>query len=59
MPELQVEASRAGTVMVTSTQDGSVSYDYTSYLGDKKRGEDSFSVNQYLKVEDGKLVSAY
>lgn len=59
MPELHVEASRAGTVMVTSTQDGSVSYDYTSYLGDKKRGEDSFSVNQYLKVEDGKLVSAY
>lgn len=59
MPELEVEASRAGTVMVTSTKDGSVSYGYTSYLGDKKRGEDSFSVNQYLKVEDGKLVSAY
>ncbi|QKS87991.1 hypothetical protein [Curtobacterium flaccumfaciens] len=58
-PELQVEASRAGTVMVTSTKDGSVSYSYTSYLGDKKRGEDSFDVNQYLKVEDGKLVSAY
>ncbi|TSD12553.1 hypothetical protein [Curtobacterium sp. KBS0715] len=59
MPELEVEASRAGTVMVTSTKDGSVSYSYTSYLGDKKRGEDSFDVNQYLKVEDGKLVSAY
>ncbi|WIB31713.1 hypothetical protein [Curtobacterium sp. MCSS17_005] len=59
MPELEVEASRAGTVMVTSTKDGSVSYGYTSYLGDKKRGEDSFSVNQYLKVQDGKLVSAY
>lgn len=59
MPELEVEASRAGTVMVTSTKDGSVSYGYTSYLGDKKRGEDSFDVNQYLKVEDGKLVSAY
>jgi hypothetical protein len=59
MPELQVEASRAGTVMVTSTKDGSVSYSYTSYLGDEKRGEDSFDVNQYLKVEDGKLVSAY
>ncbi|WP_418515498.1 hypothetical protein ACNUCX_11835 [Curtobacterium flaccumfaciens pv. flaccumfaciens] len=58
-PELEVEASRAGTVMVTSTKDGSVSYSYTSYLGDKKRGEDSFDVNQYLKVEDGKLVSAY
>ena len=59
MPELEVEASRSGTVMVTSTKDGSVSYDYKSYLGDKKRGEDSFSVSEYLKVEDGKLVSAY
>jgi hypothetical protein len=45
--------------MVQSTKDGVVEYDYTSYFGDKEHGEDSFDVNQYLKVEDGKLVSAY
>ncbi|MBF4608600.1 hypothetical protein [Curtobacterium sp. VKM Ac-1393] len=59
MPEVEVEASGAGTVMVQSTKDGVVEYDYTSYFGDEKHGEDSFDVNQYLKVEDGKLVSAY
>lgn len=59
MPEVEVEASAAGTVMVQSTKDGVVEYDYTSYFGDEKHGEDSFDVNQYLKVEDGKLVSAY
>lgn len=59
MPEVEVEASASGTVMVQSTKDGVVEYDYTSYFGDKEHGEDSFDVNQYLKVEDGKLVSAY
>lgn len=59
MPEVEVEASASGTVMVQSTKDGVVEYDYTSYFGNKEHGEDSFDVNQYLKVEDGKLVSAY
>ncbi|WIE70881.1 hypothetical protein [Curtobacterium sp. MCJR17_020] len=59
MPEVEVEASGSGTVMVQSTKDGVVEYDYTSYFGDKEHGEDSFDVYQYLKVEDGKLVSAY
>ncbi|MFK4484743.1 hypothetical protein [Curtobacterium sp. AB7] len=59
MPEIEVEASGSGTVMVQSTKDGVVEYDYTSYFGDAEHGEDSFDVNQYLKVEDGKLVSAY
>ncbi|TCU82599.1 hypothetical protein EDF48_111132 [Curtobacterium sp. PhB191] len=59
MPEVEVEASGSGTVMVQSTKDGVVEYDYTSYFGDEEHGEDSFDVYQYLKVEDGKLVSAY
>ncbi|TDW64745.1 hypothetical protein EDF51_11115 [Curtobacterium sp. PhB25] len=59
MPEVEVEASGSGTVMVQSTKDGVVEYDYTSYFGDKEHGEDIFDVYQYLKVEDGKLVSAY
>ncbi|ROP64390.1 hypothetical protein [Curtobacterium sp. PhB115] len=59
MPELEVEASGSGTVMVQSTKDGVVTYDYTSYFGDKEHGEDSFDVYEYLTVEDGKLVSAY
>ncbi len=58
-PELEVEATGSGTVLVTSTRDGAVAYDYTSYTGDRKRGEDTFVVNEYLKVEDGKLVPGY
>jgi len=59
MPELQVEASGSGGIIVESTKDGVIGYDYTSFLGDSGHQEDTFDVYEYLKVEDGKLVSAY
>lgn len=59
MPEIELEASGTGNVIVQSTKDGVVEYDYTSYTGDREHGEDEFAINEYLKVEDGELVSAY
>ncbi len=59
MPKLKVDASLSGSVLVESTSDGVIGYDYTSFFGDSGHAEDTFDVNEYLKVEDGKLVSAY
>ncbi|OIH96418.1 hypothetical protein [Curtobacterium sp. MCBA15_001] len=59
MPELEVEATGSGTVQVTSTSDGVIGYDYTSFFGDSGHAEDRFDVSEYLKVQDGKLVSAF
>ncbi len=59
MPELKVETSGSGSIQVTSTSDGVIGYDYTSYFGDSGHQEDTFDVYEFLKVEDGKLVSAY
>ncbi|GGL08745.1 hypothetical protein JOE58_001267 [Curtobacterium luteum] len=58
-PELSVETSGSGYVEVRSTKDGTVAYSYRDYFGDAQKSEDSFDVDVYLKVEDGKLVSAY
>lgn len=58
-PELSVEASGSGYVEVRSTKDGTVAYSYRDYFGDAQKSEDGFDVDVYLKVEDGKLVSAY
>jgi hypothetical protein len=58
-PELTVESSGSGTVEVTSTKDGTIGYSYKDYFGDAQKSEDSFDVDVYLKVQDGKLVSAY
>lgn len=57
MPKLKVETSASGSVQVTSTSDGVISYEYTSFFGDSGHDEDSFDVYEYLKVEDGKLVA--
>ncbi|MCJ1713306.1 hypothetical protein [Curtobacterium sp. VKM Ac-2922] len=59
MPKLEIEATGSGTVEVRSTSDGVIGYDYTSFFGDSGHAEDNFDVNEYLKVQDGKLVSAY
>jgi hypothetical protein len=59
MPKLKVETSGSGSVQVTSTADGVIGYDYTSYFGDSGHKEDTFDVYEFLKVEDGKLVSGY
>jgi hypothetical protein len=58
MPKLEVDASLSGSVLVESTSDGVIGYDYTSYFGDSGHAEDTFDVNEYLTVEDGKLVAA-
>ncbi len=58
-PELTVESSGSGYVEVKSTKDGQIAYSYKDFFGDAKKGDDSFDVDTYLKVEDGKLVSAY
>ena len=59
MPELEVEASGSGSVSVESTKDGVIGYDYKSLFGDSGHAEDTFDVHEYLKVQDGKLVSGY
>ncbi|WP_144763779.1 hypothetical protein [Curtobacterium sp. 9128] len=59
MPKLAVEASGSGSIRVTSTSDGVIGYDYTSFFGDSGHQEDTFDVHEYLEVRDGKLVSAY
>ncbi|MCC8908358.1 hypothetical protein [Curtobacterium sp. GD1] len=58
-PDLEVQSSGGGLVEVTSTADGRIGYSYTDYFGDAQKSEDTFDVDVYLKVEDGKLVSAY
>ncbi|WP_156794874.1 hypothetical protein [Curtobacterium sp. BH-2-1-1] len=58
-PDLEVQSSGGGLVEVTSTADGRIGYSYTDYFGDPQKSEDTFDVDVYLKVEDGKLVSAY
>lgn len=58
-PELTVESSGSGYVEVKSTKDGRIAYSYKDFFGDAKKGDDSFDVDTYLKVEDGELVSAY
>ncbi|MFJ3385769.1 MULTISPECIES: hypothetical protein [unclassified Curtobacterium] len=59
MPKLKVETTVSGSVQVTSTSDGVIGYDYTSFFGDAGHDEDSFDVYEYLKVEDGELVAGY
>ena len=58
-PDLEVQSSGGGLVEVTSTADGRIGYSYTDYFGDAQKSEDTFDVDVYLKVEDGKLVPAY
>jgi hypothetical protein len=58
-PALRVVGSGSGSVQVTSTSDGVVEYDYTTYSGKRTHGEDTFDVYEFLKVEDGELVSPY
>ncbi|MGN6406781.1 MAG: hypothetical protein ACTHMH_00430 [Curtobacterium sp.] len=58
-PELEVRSSGGGLVEVRSTRDGTIGYSYRDYFGDAQQSEDTFDVDVYLKVEDGKLVSAY